>query len=108
MHLKTISKATRDHILRSTNDKVLTEMPPKMYRDAELDLTAAQYDSYRSAEDEGVVQLAGMGETLTIQHVFERVLRLKQICNFDPATGASCKLERLEDEKEEISASGKK
>ncbi len=108
MHLKSISKATRDYILRRTKDKVLTEMPPKMYRDAELDLTPAQLDSYRSAEDEGVVQLTDMGETLTIQHVFELVLRLKQICNFDPATGSSCKLERLEADMEEIAASGKK
>lgn len=108
MHLKSISKATRDYILRRTKDKVLTEMPPKMFRDAELDLTAPQFDSYRAAEDQGVVQLADMGETLTIQHVFELVLRLKQICNFDPATGASCKLERLEADMEEIAASGKK
>lgn len=108
MPLKTISKATRDHILRRTKDKVLTDMPPKMYRDDQLDLTPAQNDSYRAAEDEGVVQLEDMGETLTIQHVFELVLRLKQICNFDPATGASCKLQRLEADMEEIAASGKK
>lgn len=108
MSLKSISVATRDHIIRRTKDKVLTEMPPKMFRDEELELTASQYDSYRTAEDEGVVQLAGMGEMLTIQHVFELVLRLKQICNFDPATGASCKLERLEADMEEIAASGQK
>ena len=65
-------------------------------------------DSYRTAEDEGVVQLEDLGETLTIQHVFELVLRLKQICNFDPATGSSCKLERLEADMEEIASSGKK
>jgi SNF2 family DNA or RNA helicase len=108
MTLKSISLATRDHILRRTKDKVQTDMPPKMFRDEELELTAAQYDSYRSAEDEGVVQLSELGETLTIQHVFELVLRLKQICNFDPATGASCKLERLEADMEEIAASGQK
>ncbi|GAB5405149.1 MAG: DEAD/DEAH box helicase [Aureliella sp.] len=108
MALKSISRATRDHILRRTKDKVLTDMPPKMYRDDQLDLTPAQLDSYRSAEDDGVVQLTEMGETLTIQHVFELVLRLKQICNFDPATGSSCKLERLEADMEEIAASGKK
>ncbi len=108
MTLKAISHATRDYILRRTKDKVLTEMPPKMFRDEELDLTPAQYDSYRTAEDDGVVQLAGMGEMLTIQHVFELVLRLKQICNFDPATGSSCKLERLEADMEEIAASGHK
>ncbi len=35
-------------------------------------------------------------------------MRLKQICNFDPATGASAKLERLEADLEEIAASGRK
>lgn len=109
MNLKSISLATRDHILRKRmKDKVLTEMPPKMVRDAELELSPMQYDSYRTAEDEGVVQLSDMGETLTIQHVFELVLRLKQICNFDPASGSSCKLERLEADMEEIAASGQK
>ncbi len=108
MHLKSISQATRDHILRRTKDKVLTEMPPKMFRDEQLELTPAQHDSYRIAEEEGVVQLTRMGDTVTIQHVFELVLRLKQICNFDPATGASCKMERLEADMEEIAASGQK
>jgi len=108
MSLKAISQASRDFIIRRTKDKVLTEMPPKMFRDEELELTAAQLDSYRSAEDEGIVQLSDMGETLTIQHVFELVLRLKQICNFDPLTGSSCKLERLEADMEEIAASGHK
>ena len=108
MTLKAISQASRDFIIRRTKDKVLTEMPPKMFRDEELELTSAQLDSYRSAEDEGIVQLSDMGDTVTIQHVFELVLRLKQICNFDPLTGSSCKLERLEADMEEIAASGHK
>jgi SNF2 family DNA or RNA helicase len=49
-----------------------------------------------------------MGESITIQHVFELVLRLKQICNFDPLTGQSCKLDRLAAEMEEIAESGGK
>ncbi len=108
MSIKSLSGATRDYIMRRTKDKVLTDLPPKMYRDAELELTSAQYDSYCTAEDSGLVQLTEMGELLTIQHVFELVLRLKQICNFDPATGASSKLERLVADMEEIAASGKK
>jgi SNF2 family DNA or RNA helicase len=108
MHLKSLGQATADYILRRTKDKVLTEMPPKMYRDAELDLTPEQWSSYKIAEDEGVIQLADMKEELTIQHVFELVLRLKQICNFDPQTGASSKLERLEADLEEVVASGQK
>ncbi len=55
-----------------------------------------------------MVRLRQMKHELTIQHVFELVLRLKQICNFDPATGASSKLERLEADLEECAASGRK
>jgi SNF2 family DNA or RNA helicase len=54
------------------------------------------------------VRLTKLGDMLTIQHVFELVLRLKQICNFDPVSGSSCKLERLEADLEEIAASGQK
>jgi SNF2 family DNA or RNA helicase len=103
-----MSQACRDYILRRTKDKVLTEMPPKLFRDAELDLNPDQKISYKAAEEEGVVQLSEMGEELTIQHVFELVLRLKQICNFDPLTGSSCKFERLEADLEEVAASGQK
>lgn len=108
MSLKQMGQATRDHILRRTKDKVLTEMPPKLFRDAELELTCEQLATYKAAEEEGVIQLSDMGQELTIQHVFELVLRLKQICNFDPVTGASCKLERLEADLEEVAASGQK
>jgi SNF2 family DNA or RNA helicase len=100
--------AVRDYILRRTKEMVLSDLPPKMFRDAELDLSPEQRETYRAAEEEGVLKLSALGEKITIQHVFELVLRLKQICNFDPATGASAKLERLEADLEEVAASGKK
>src|SRR5262245_18948534 len=105
---KRLSELVHDHILRRTKDMVLTDLPPKMFRDAELDLSPEQRATYELAENEGVMQLNAMGDQITIQHVFELVLRLKQICNFDPATGASSKLERLEADLEEVAASGKK
>lgn len=108
MRPRHMADAVRDHILRRTKDMVLTDMPPKLYRDAELELTAQQFETYQRAEDEGVLKLEGMGAEITIQHVFELVLRLKQICNFDPVTGASSKLERLEADMEEVAASGQK
>jgi SNF2 family DNA or RNA helicase len=79
-----------------------------MYRDASLGLTTDQLESYQRAEDEGIVRLQEMEDALTIQHVFELVLRLKQICNFDPLTRSSAKLERLQADMEEVAASGKK
>lgn len=108
MGLRRLAESSRDYILRRTKDMVLTDMPPKMFRDAELDLTPEQRATYDAAENEGVLQLNEMGDSITIQNVFELVLRLKQICNFDPLTGASCKLERLEADLEEVAASGKK
>ncbi|MAT72582.1 MAG: helicase [Planctomycetaceae bacterium] len=108
MRVKDVRDAVTDHVLRRTKDAVLSDLPPKMIRDAELPLAPEQLESYRRAEDDGVVRLADMGAELTIQHVFELVLRLKQICNFDPATGASAKYDWLAADLEECAASGRK
>ncbi|QDU27509.1 ATP-dependent helicase HepA [Anatilimnocola aggregata] len=105
---KKLAELVRDHIIRRTKDMVLTDMPPKMFRDADIDLTPEQWATYKMAEDEGVINLNAMGDQITVQNIFELVLRLKQICNFDPLTGASAKLERLEADMEEVAASGKK
>jgi SNF2 family DNA or RNA helicase len=103
-----MAELVRDHILRRTKDQALTDLPPKLFRDAELDLSPEQRATYETAENDGVMQLNSLGDEITIQHVFELVLRLKQICNFDPVTGASSKLERLEADLEEVAASGRK
>lgn len=108
MTTRHIRDQVQDFILRRTKDKVMTDMPPKLMRDAELDLSPEQWDSYTSAEKDGVLRLNDMGDQITIKHVFELVLRLKQICNFDPSTGASSKMERLEADMEEVAASGQK
>lgn len=100
--------AVSDHVLRRRKDQVLTDLPPKMFRDADMDLSPQQSETYRMAESDGVVRLTEMGDTASIQHVFELVLRLKQICNFDPATGMSSKLERLRADLEEVAKSGHK
>ncbi|WP_145060018.1 DEAD/DEAH box helicase [Lignipirellula cremea] len=108
MDPRRMGKSAGEYILRRTKDLVLTDMPPKLYREAEIALSPEQYCSYRSAEDDGVMQLNDLGDSITITHVFELVLRLKQICNFDPLTGASSKLERLQADLEEVAASGQK
>ena len=105
---KAMGAAVSDHVLRRTKEKVLTDMPPRLNRDERIELTAEQRETYRRAEEEGVLRLADMGREATIQHVFELVLRLKQICNFDTATGESAKLDCLEAELEEVQASGRK
>lgn len=105
-----MGRAVRDHVIRRTKDMVKIDLPPKLFRDAEVELSPQQADAYYMAEKEGVVRLNELGKEheLTIQHVFELVLRLKQICNFDPISGVSSKLERLEADLEETANSGRK
>ena len=99
---------SRQFILRRTKDLVMKDLPPRLDRDEYLELAPAQRLAYDTAEKEGVVQLDELGVSISIQHVFELVLRLKQITNFDPLTGESAKLERLEADMEEIAECGGK
>lgn len=108
MKPRRMGKAVSDYVLRRTKDLVLTDLPPKLFRDAEIELLPGQREAYDMAEGEGIIQLSEMGDSATIQHVFELVLRLKQICNFAPVDGSSAKVERLVADVEEIAHSGRK
>lgn len=97
-----------DSILRRVKEDVMKDMPPKTIRDLALELTPAQKEAYQLAEKDGVIHLNELGDTITVQHVFELVMRLKQICNFDPRTGQSAKLEQLVADMAEVAASDRK
>lgn len=103
-----IPKLTADCILRRTKEDVQGDMPAKIMRDITLELSPAQREAYELAEREGVIRLNDLGDTISVQHVFQLVMRLKQICNFDPATGHSSKLEQLLADMEEVAANGRK
>lgn len=83
--------------LRRRRREVLADLPPKLVSTVLLDLTAAQRNAYRRAENEGIVRLQARGTELRIGHVLELILRLKQICNFCPESGRSSKLTDLRD-----------
>jgi SNF2 family DNA or RNA helicase len=105
---KLLPDLTRDAILRRVKEEVMTDMPPKVIQDVYLDLSPAQRASYDLAESDGIIHLNELGDTLTVQHVFELVLRLKQICNFDPRTGESAKLEQLVADMDEVAENNRK
>lgn len=106
--LKQLQSLAKDFILRRTKDLVMKDMPPRLDRDEILELNPEQRYAYDQAEKEGIVHLNELGDQITVQHVFELVLRLKQITNWDPLTGESAKLDRLDADMEEIAASGGK
>jgi SNF2 family DNA or RNA helicase len=106
--LALLPRLTADVILRRTKEHVLDDLPAKTVQDVYVELTPAQRESYALAEREGVIRLNRLGDTITIQHVFELIIRLKQICNFDPLTRQSGKLEVLRSAVEEVADSGRK
>jgi len=106
--LRQLSKLSERYVLRRTKDLVMTDLPPRLDRDEYLELSPAQHAAYQTAEKEGLIQLNELGESISIQHVFELVLRLKQITNYDPLTGESAKLDRLTADMDEIAQSGGK
>ena len=94
--------------LRRRRADVLPELPPKTVFEIAPDLLLAQRAAYDIAIGEGLVWLRSLGAELRVTHVLELILRLKQICNACPRTGASAKLEDLVRRLGDVVATGEK
>jgi SNF2 family DNA or RNA helicase len=81
--------------LRRRKADVLPQLPPKIVSRVVLPLVGTQRERYDRAEREGIFQLRERGAGVGIENVLELIVRLKQICNFCPASGRSAKLEDL-------------
>ena len=98
----------RELQLRRKKSEVLDDLPPKQVTKLAIDLHPKQRNSYEKAEREGIVYLRSLGAEVRVQHVLELITRLKQICNADPQTGESSKLEDIRDRLEHLAAQGHK
>ena len=81
--------------LRRHRAEVLPDLPAKTGVQVDITLGPVQRAAYDQAEGEGRVWLRSLGTHVTIAHVLELILRLKQICNACPQTGASAKRDDL-------------
>ena len=84
-------------VLRRTKGAVLKLLPQKIHNQVYLDLDSNQRVVYNRVEREGITRLNERGNEVTITHVLALISKLKQICNIEPISGESCKLEYLED-----------
>ena len=98
----------RELQLRRKKSDVLQDLPPKLETRLTIPLHRPQRESYDKAEREGIVYLKSLGTEVGIQHVLELIARLKQICNADPRTGASSKLDNIADRLCMLAAQGHK
>ena len=96
------------YFLRRRKEEVLDELPPKQINNRWLSLSPAQRQAYIDAETQGIAYLRELGHEITITHVLQLITKLKQICNFDPRTGDSCKVEYMKDVLDEIAEAGEK
>ena len=103
-----VVSAIQPYVLRRRKAEALPELPEKFYEEKWLELSPAQRDAYDRAEREGIIDLNERGDCATVQHVLALITALKQICNMDPVTHESCKLDYLEEMLEEVSDLGDK
>ncbi|MBC8276253.1 MAG: restriction endonuclease [Chloroflexi bacterium] len=107
-HAEFIIDRMKPYLLRRRAEEVLDDLPDKSEQDIEIELESTQRETYDRMEAEGVLELNEKGDSITVTHVFALINRLRQICNFDPVTEASAKLERLLEDLEEVSESNRK
>lgn len=103
---QTVKSMIQPHFLRRRTADVLLELPEKVTSEVWLDLTDEQREAYETAEYEGRLGLQQPGATRI--HVFSLINELKQICNIDPASGKSCKVNYLVDQLDTVVDSGQK
>ena len=106
-HAELRERLSRVQVRRRKAD-VLADLPPKLVSTIVLPLTAPQRAAYDRAEQQGVVELQARGLGLRIQNVLELIVRLKQICNFEPRSGRSSKLDDLRERVHTLVAEGHK
>ena len=94
--------------MRRTKAGVLSELPPILWRDIRLELSARQRTAYDEVWESRHDSLAHEKGNHTSDNMLALVTILKQLCNLDHATGESSKLEALRSLLEKVAAQGDK
>jgi superfamily II DNA or RNA helicase len=85
----------KPYFLRRRKKDVLPDLPDKLHFEKWLDLEGKQRAAYEDAETKGIVYLKELGHAITVTHVLDLLQRLKKLCNRDPQSEQSAKLEFL-------------
>lgn len=91
-----LKSRAKPYLLRRRKSEVLTELPPMLERKEFLELSPEQLRSYRATLSDS--------ETSTLV----KFGKLRHICDLDPVSGTSTKLDRIQELLEEISNLGER
>ncbi|MGE5672538.1 MAG: DEAD/DEAH box helicase [Mycobacterium leprae] len=103
-----VRERVQPYVLRRRKVDVLQHLPPKEHRTVWLELTPEQRAAYEKAEQAGVGVLKELGRSIAPMRALALLTELKEICNLDPESGASCKMSFLEQDLAEVVRSGDK
>lgn len=92
-----VREKVKPYLLRRRKEEALKDLPEKVLDTTLLELTERQRHAYESAEHEGVIRLKSTSN-VTVQHILALIQYLKQICNFDPNSGDSTKVDYLRED----------
>lgn len=101
LHPSTLRARSRPYILRRSKEDVLRDLPAVIERSEELVLTQAQLRAYRAA----IVNQARRPRETSFLALFNE---LRSLCDIEPASGASSKLDRIVELLGELSVTDEK
>lgn len=101
-----IKERIKPYFLRRRTQDVRAELPEKVTNEVWLELTDDQRYSYDLLFAKARQALSN--ENTSRIHIFTLINKLKLICNLDPATGRSCKVDYLVDQLESITSNNQK
>ncbi|MFC1861732.1 DEAD/DEAH box helicase [Chloroflexota bacterium] len=85
----------KPYFMRRRKRDVLKDMPPIILQDIPLELSEKQEQTYKEVWNNRYDILKGKKNRISSSDIFSLITKLKQICNFEPSTNESSKLEAL-------------
>lgn len=92
--------------LRRRKADVLTQLPPKIHHNVYVEPSNEQRNAMLWARMAGIAQLREKKSYVDIPSILALITRLKQICNHEPQSGSSPKLDDIEAKLEELVQQG--
>jgi SNF2 family DNA or RNA helicase len=95
MSRQVMHRRMKPFFLRRRKTEVLRDLPPIILQDLPLEMSGPQKEAYESLREAREMMVAEAGLPSTDMHLLALITRLKQVCNFDPASNTSVKLDAL-------------
>ena len=95
LSLGDIHERIKDYFLRRKKCDVLKEMPPIQIQDLILEMNGIQKQVYSEVFYDSLTSITDDGEKYSSMDILAKITKLKQICNFEPKSGESCKMDAL-------------